>query len=76
MTEQQLLTIVNELLSDEGRDELEFLTMTDDLKDDIGFDSMTLAHLTVMIESEFGVDIFSDGLVRTVQEVYDKVNRR
>jgi len=75
MTEEQLLAIINELLIDEGEDELDSLDMSFHLKNDIGFDSMTLAHLTVMIENECGVDIFADGLVNTVQEVYDKVNR-
>lgn len=76
MTEEQLLEIINELLEDEGEDTFDSLNMSFDLKNDIGFDSMTLAHLTVMIENQCGVDIFEDGLVRTVQEVYDKVNRQ
>ena len=75
MTEEQLLLIFNELLEDEGEDLLDSLDMSAELKDGIGFDSMTLAHLTVMIESVCGIDIFEDGLVNTVQEVYDKVNR-
>ena len=76
MRETDLLRIVNELLEGEGEDTLDSLDPSFDLKDDIGFDSLTLAHLTVMIENEFGVDIYADGIVRTVQEVYDKVNRQ
>jgi len=75
MTEEKLLTIINELLMDEGEDKLDFLDMSCDLKNDIGLDSIALAHLTVKIEDEYGVDIFADGLIKTIQEVYDKVNR-
>mgnify|MGYP000380106290 CR=1 FL=1 len=76
MIEEQLLEIINELLEDEGEETLEYLNPSYHLKDDIGFDSLTLAQLTVMIESKFGVDIYADGIVHTVQEVYDKLNRQ
>ena len=75
MKEQDLLRIINELLEDEGENTLESLSLDLNLKDDIGFDSLTLAQLTVMIENEFGVDIFEDGLITTIKEIYDKVNR-
>lgn len=75
MKEEDLLRIINELLEDEGEDTLEDLPLNFTLKEDIGFDSLTLAQLTVMIENEFGVDIFEDGLITTIKEIYDKVNR-
>jgi acyl carrier protein len=44
------------------------------LKNDLGLDSLSLAELTVYIEDEFGVDIFEDGIVETVGEIYEKLN--
>lgn len=76
MTKERLLSIINELLINEGQTELDFLDCSLDLKNDIGFDSLMLASLTVIIESECGVDIFEDGLVNTIGEVYDRINRQ
>jgi len=76
MTKERLLLIINELLINEGQTELDFLDCSLDLKNDIGFDSLMLASLTVIIESECGVDIFEDGLVNTIGEVYDRINRQ
>lgn len=44
------------------------------LRDDLGLDSFNLAELTVHIEEEFGIDIFEDGLVSTVREIYSKLS--
>ena len=76
MKEQDLLKIINELLEDDCKDPLDKLEPSLDLMKDIGFDSLNLAHLTVKIESEYGVDVYADGIIRTVQEIYDKVNRQ
>lgn len=43
------------------------------LRDDLGLDSLGLALLTVHIENEFGVDVFEDGIVSTVGEIYEIV---
>lgn len=40
------------------------------LSDDLGLDSFNLAQLTVEIESEFGVDIFEDGVISTVGDIF------
>jgi acyl carrier protein len=44
------------------------------LKNDLGLDSLSLAELTVYIEDEFGIDVFEDGIVETVGEIYEKLN--
>jgi len=44
------------------------------LREDLGLDSFNLAELTVHIEEEFGIDIFEDGLVNTVGEIYFKLS--
>lgn len=45
------------------------------LREDLEFTSFDLAELTVRIEDEFDIDIFEDGLVRTVGEIYDKLEK-
>lgn len=45
------------------------------LRDDLGLDSFGLALLTVHIENEYGVDVFEDGIVTTVGEIYEIVSR-
>ena len=41
---------------------------------DIAFTSFDLAELTVKIEDEFDIDIFEDGLVNTIGEIYAKLS--
>lgn len=43
------------------------------LTNDLGLDSMDLALLTVEIESEFGIDIFENGLISTVGEIFKQL---
>jgi acyl carrier protein len=45
------------------------------LRDDLGMDSFNLAELTVYIEDAFDIDIFEDGLVNTIAEIYAKLNK-
>ena len=49
------------------------LTKNTRLREDLGMDSFNLAELTVHIEEEFGVDIFEDGLVNTIEEILQKI---
>jgi len=39
----------------------------------LGLDSFNLAQLTVEIESEFGVDIFENGVISTVGEIFNQL---
>ena len=41
---------------------------------DLAFTSFDLAELTVKIEDEFDIDIFEDGLVNTIGEIYAKLS--
>ena len=43
------------------------------LTDDLGLDSFNLAQLTVEIESEFGVDIFENGVISTVGDIFKQL---
>ena len=71
-----LLDIVNEILDDAGRQKVEALESAMELRGDLGFDSLELAILTVKIEAHFGVDVFADGIVATIGEVQEKIQRR
>lgn len=67
--EERLLTIVNNILSNNGKDEIAAIEMSHSVRKDLGFDSFDLAELTVRIEDEFGVDIFEKGLVDSIEEI-------
>ncbi|MEZ7885591.1 MAG: phosphopantetheine-binding protein [Bacteroidales bacterium] len=70
---QRVCEIINKIRIDKDLDPLEKIEDSDLLRDRIGFTSFDLATLTVLIEDEFGVDIFEDGLVSSVGEIYSKL---
>ena len=43
------------------------------LTNDLGLDSFNLAQLTVEIESEFGIDIFENGVISTVEDIFKQL---
>lgn len=45
------------------------------LREDLNLTSFDLAELTVKIEDEFDIDIFEDGLVSTVGEIFAKLEK-
>ena len=69
----QLLHVLNLVRANKQRPPLEVLTPDLRLREDIGFDSLDLAELTVRIEEAFDVDVFADGIVRTVGEIEAKL---
>ena len=54
---------------------IEKLKETNNLRNDLGLTSFDLAELTVRLEDEFDIDIFEDGLVNTVGEIYAKLQK-
>lgn len=69
----RLLNIINQMLANKQRSALIGLRAEMRLREDIGFDSLDLAELTVRIEEAFEVDVFANGLVRTVGEIEAKL---
>ena len=67
------LNMVNEIRKDKGEEALVTVKPEDSLRNDLGFDSMDLAVMTARIEDQFDVDVFSDGIIDKVQDVYDKL---
>lgn len=71
---QQILSIINEILTAKGLLTVDELNDNTGLREDLGLTSFDLAELTVKIEDEFDIDIFEDGLVNTIGEIYKKLS--
>lgn len=72
---EKVLSIVNEIRAAKELPVLTELHAEDNLRDDLDLTSFDLAELTVRIEDEFEIDIFEDGLVNTIGEVYTKLQK-
>lgn len=70
----KVLEIINLIRESKNLVSLKELNLTDRLREDLGFSSFDLAELTVRLEDEYEVDVFEDGLVTTVGEIFDKLN--
>ena len=68
-----ILKLINDIRAAKSMDTVEVLNETDNLRNDLGLTSFDLAELTVRIEDEFDIDIFEDGLVNTIGEIYAKL---
>lgn len=73
--EQKVLEIINNIRAAKNMSSIDQLRAEDNLRDDLGFTSFDLAELTVNIEDEFDIDIFEDGLVNTVGEIFAKLSK-
>ncbi|WP_312767155.1 acyl carrier protein [Epilithonimonas sp.] len=73
MMQEKLLAIINSIKKNKFEESLSEITPEQKLREDLNFDSFDLAELTVKIEEEFGVDIFEDGLINSVNEIYSKL---
>jgi acyl carrier protein len=74
--EEKLLSLINIVLTNRGRNAFETLPQKALLRNDFGFDSLDLAELTVRIEAEFDVDIFEDGIVNSFEDVLQKLKKQ
>lgn len=71
--EEKVVTIINQIRLNKGLEPINSLKPEDNLRKDIGFTSFDLAELTVRIENEFNIDIFENGLVNTLGEIFIKL---
>lgn len=71
----KLREIINHILTNKNISVISELKNDMNLRDDIGFDSLDLAELTVRIEKEFGIDIFEDGMVETIEDILSKLEQ-
>lgn len=70
----KVLEVINDIRASKNMEDVVTLNEGDKLRDDLGLTSFDLAELTVRIEDEFDIDIFEDGLVNTVGEIYAKLS--
>jgi len=70
---EKLLEIINSIKKNKFEEPVAAISPEQKLREDLNFDSFDLAELTVKIEEEFGIDIFENGLVNTVNEIYEKL---
>ena len=71
--ERQVLSIINDIRKSKNLSVLKSLKESDNLRNDLHLTSLDLAELTVRIEDEFGVDIFEEGIVNTIGEIYERL---
>lgn len=71
--EEKVLEIINYIRKNKGLEVLSEIKSTDSLRNVVEFTSFDLAELTVRLEDEFDIDIFEDGLVSTVGEIFEKL---
>jgi acyl carrier protein len=72
--EKIVLEIINQIRLSKEMTPLTELHADANLRDDLGFTSFDLAELTVNIEDKFEIDIFEDGLINTIGEIYAKLS--
>ena len=74
MMETRVIEIIkNLIIENEIEISVENINKSSSLTDDLGLDSFNLAQLTVEIESEFGIDIFENGVIRKVGDIYNQL---
>jgi len=71
---KDVIRIIEEIINDNSDKINNEITDDTNLRD-LGLSSFDLATLTVMIEDKFGVDVFEDGIVLTVGEIVEKLNK-
>lgn len=71
--EQKVLNIINEIRAAKNLAHVDSICNETKLREDLSLTSFDLAELTVKIEDEFDIDIFEDGLVSTIGEIYAKL---
>ena len=71
--EEKVLSIINEIRVAKAMAPVATISADTKLREDLNLTSFDLAELTVKIEDEFDIDIFEDGLVGTVGEIFAKL---
>ena len=73
--EEKVLSIINEIRAAKEMAPVESISADTKLREDLNLTSFDLAELTVKIEDEFDIDIFEDGLVSRIGEIYAKLSK-
>jgi acyl carrier protein len=70
-----LLQIINKVLTNNDLPQIESLEPQLRFREDLDIDSIMLAELTVRIEDEYNIDVFEDGMVFTIEDIWKKINK-
>ena len=73
--ETKLLEIINIVRENNGLEKLSTISESDSLRNQLDFTSFDLAELTVRLEDEFDIDIFEEGIVSTIGEIKERLNK-
>ena len=71
----RLLEIINLVLNNNDLPIVEYLKPQLKLRNDLGMDSINLAELSVRLEDAFGIDFFEKGMIDTVGEIIDRIEK-
>jgi len=72
---KKVLDIINEIRAAKSIAPIVSINDETKLREDLSLTSFDLAELTVKIEDEFDIDIFEDGLVSTIGEIFAKLSK-
>lgn len=72
---EKVNNIIKDMLNSRGKKSDFTFSEEVDIRKDLGLDSLDLAELTVRIEDATGIDVFADGLVFTLGEIYFKLEK-
>jgi acyl carrier protein len=73
MKEKVIEIIKNLIIENDIEVSTEEINDSTSLTNDLGLDSFNLAQLTVEIESELGVDIFENGVISSVGDIFKQL---
>lgn len=78
MTREEIISIINEFLTDEFEIETDLIKDDARLKEDLGIDSLDFVDIAVVVEKRFGFKITPDQMkdVKTLNEFYAEIEER
>ena len=72
---EKIVEIINLIRASKNLPLVQVVENSTRLREDLEMTSFDMAELTVRIEDEYGIDIFEDGLVNTVGEIFSKLQK-
>lgn len=78
MTQEEIISKINEFLVEEFEVDSEKIVPTANLRETLNLDSLDYVDLVVIIESNFGFKVVAEDFIgiHTFQDFYDYVNRK
>jgi acyl carrier protein len=78
MTQEEIISKINEFLVEEFEVDADKIIPTSNLRETLDLDSLDYVDLVVIIESNFGFKVVAEDFINihTFQDFYDYVNRK